>query len=233
MKNIVFLHAFPLNSKMWKYQVSKFKTYNCYAVDYQNLSINTLKDISDFVYSFCKESSIEKAIFVGLSMGGYVIFEIFRHYKQIAEAIVLCNTKATSDSAEMREKRHKIIERIKNEGTSFLADEYIAKFLENRNLENEKFIRDMINEAKAENLISIQLALSNRSDNVDLLDKIDIPTLIIASEKDEISTIEDAKLMNEKIKNSKLVILKNCKHISNIDCKDEFNRTLDEFLKSL
>lgn len=233
MKNIVFLHAFPLNSKMWKYQVSELKAYNCYAIDYQNLRINTLKDIADFVYSFCKENKIERAIFIGLSMGGYVIFEIFRHYKEIIEAIVLCNTKATPDSPEMKEKRYKLIEKIKNEGTSFLADEYIPKFLENRNSENEEFIKDMINSAKAENIISTLLALSNRNDNVDLLEKMDIPTLIIASDKDEISTLEDARLMNERIKNSKLVILKNCKHISNIDCKEEFNRALSEFLKSL
>lgn len=230
-KNVIFLHAFPLNWKMWTYQLDLNKYYDIYALDYQNLGKENLKDYAEFVYEFCKEKGIKKAFFVGLSMGGYIIFEILKNYRNLVEGIVLANTKASSDSEEIRKKRYELIERIKKEGKEFLIKQYVPKFLKIITKEKEDFLVQMIIDAKEDKIINTLKALANREDNTNLLKSIEIPTLIIAGKDDEISTIEDAKNMHKSIKNSKLIIFENCKHLSNIEHPEEFNKTLRDFIK--
>jgi len=229
-KNIVFLHAFPLNSKMWKYQAENLREFNIYLVDYQNLLKENLKDFADFVYQFLNENKIERAIFVGLSMGGYIIFQMVRYYKNFIEGIVLANTKASADSLELRNKRFELIKRIENEGIEFLIDEYLEKFLKNRNKEKEEMIRNMILEAKKESLISSLKALANRESSIEILKEIEVPTLIISSTDDTLTTIEDAKIMNKYIKNSKLIIFENCAHLSNLEYPEKFNNVIKNFI---
>jgi 3-oxoadipate enol-lactonase len=229
-KNIVFLHAFPLNSKMWKYQAENLREFNIYLVDYQNLLKENLKDFADFVYQFLNENKIERAIFVGLSMGGYIIFQMVRYYKNFIKGIVLANTKASADSLELRNKRFELIKRIENEGIEFLIDEYLEKFLKNRNKEKEEMIRNMILEAKKESLISSLKALANRESSIEILKEIEVPTLIISSTDDTLTTIEDAKIMNKYIKNSKLIIFENCAHLSNLEYPEKFNNVIRNFI---
>jgi 3-oxoadipate enol-lactonase len=229
-KNIVFLHAFPLNSKMWKYQAENLKEFNIYLVDYQNLLKQNLKDFADFVYQFLNENKIKRAIFVGLSMGGYIIFQMVRYYKNFIKGIVLANTKASTDSLELRNKRFELIKRIENEGIEFLIDEYLEKFLKNRNKEKEEMIRNMILEAKKESLISSLKALANRESSIEILKEIEVPTLIISSTDDTLTTIEDAKIMNKYIKNSKLIIFENCAHLSNLEYPEKFNNVIRDFI---
>jgi 3-oxoadipate enol-lactonase len=229
-KNIVFLHAFPLNSKMWKYQAENLKEFNIYLVDYQNLLKENLKDFADFVYQFLNENKIKRAIFVGLSMGGHIIFQMVRYYKNFIKGIVLANTKASADSLELRNKRFELIKRIENEGIEFLIDEYLEKFLKNRNKEKEEMIRNMILEAKKESLISSLKALANRESSIEILKEIEVPTLIISSTDDTLTTIEDAKIMNKYIKNSKLIIFENCAHLSNLEYPEKFNNVIRDFI---
>ena len=229
-KNIIFLHAFPLNSKMWKYQAENLREFNIYLVDYQNLLKENLKDFADFVYQFLNENKIKRAIFVGLSMGGYIIFQMVRYYKKFIEGIVLANTKASADSLELRNKRFELIKRIENEGIEFLIDEYLEKFLKNRNKEKEEMIRNMILEAKKESLISSLKALANRESSIEILKEIEVPTLIISSTDDTLTTIEDAKIMNKYIKNSKLIIFENCAHLSNLEYPEKFNNVIRDFI---
>jgi 3-oxoadipate enol-lactonase len=229
-KNIVFLHAFPLNSKMWKYQAENLKEFKIYLIDYQNLLKENLKDFADFVYQFLNENKIKRAIFVGLSMGGYIIFQMVRYYKNFIKGIVLANTKASADSLELRNKRFELIKRIENEGIEFLIDEYLEKFLKNRNKEKEEMIRNMILEAKKESLISSLKALANRESSIEILKEIEVPTLIISSTDDTLTTIEDAKIMNKYIKNSKLIIFENCAHLSNLEYPEKFNNVIRDFI---
>ncbi len=229
-KNIIFLHAFPLNSKMWKYQVEGLKEFKIHLIDYQNLSKENLKDYADFIYQFLSKNRIKKAIFVGLSMGGYIIFQMVRYYKNFIEGIVLANTKASSDSPEQKNKRFELIKRIENEGIEFLIDEYLPKFLKNRSKEKEEMIKNIIMEARKESLIASLKALANREDSTEILKNIEVPTLIISGTDDVLSTIEDAKLMNKYIKNSKLVIFENCAHLSNLEYPENFNNVIKNFI---
>ena len=64
----------------------------------------------------------------------------------------------------------------------------------------------------------------------DLLKYVDNKTLIIFGNKDKATPIYMAKKLNKNIKNSSLVILKDCSHFAFVDKPREFNLLVKEFL---
>jgi len=66
---------------------------------------------------------------------------------------------------------------------------------------------------------------------VDQLEKISVPTLIVHGRDDKVIPVEEAKLMHQKIPNSKLVIFPKCGHATIIEKAQEFNKVVIEFLE--
>ncbi|MDH2900629.1 MAG: alpha/beta hydrolase [archaeon] len=64
----------------------------------------------------------------------------------------------------------------------------------------------------------------------DLPQKISMPTLIIWGERDNIVPVKDAVALNSKIKNSKLITVKDIGHVFHWEDPDGFNRTVERFL---
>jgi 3-oxoadipate enol-lactonase len=58
-----------------------------------------------------EETGLERAVFVGLSMGGYLIFELFRKAPERFLGVVLSSTRAGPDSEEARQNRYALRER--------------------------------------------------------------------------------------------------------------------------
>src|SRR2546425_12788598 len=71
--------------------------------------------------------------------------------------------------------------------------------------------------------------LADRSDSTPLLDEIRVPTLIIVGEKDELTTVDDAKRMASRIVGSKLVIVPNAGHISTLEQPEKVTSTIRSF----
>ena len=63
----------------------------------------------------------------------------------------------------------------------------------------------------------------------DKLSSISIPTLLIAGENDNQAPAKMMQRMSENIKNSQLVIIKDCGHLINIEKPDDFNDVIKEF----
>ena len=75
------------------------------------------------------------------------------------------------------------------------------------------------------------ITLVNSMSNLDMasdLDKIECRTLILCGEKDN-QNMEDARLLNNNIKNSEFKIIKNASHEVNIDNPDETSNMINDF----
>jgi pimeloyl-ACP methyl ester carboxylesterase len=73
-------------------------------------------------------------------------------------------------------------------------------------------------------------AMKNRPDSTDELTQIDVPTLIIVGENDGVTPPEQSRKMHEHIGGSRLVVIPEAGHISNIEAPEAFNGALGEFL---
>src|SRR5581483_796286 len=110
---VLLLHPFPLNHEFW-IPVSRFLSsrYRLITPDLRGHGESGLGDgpatmqkhASDLV-RILNDAGVERAPVVGVSIGGYIIFEFWRRFRERVSALILCNTKAPADTPEARRAR--------------------------------------------------------------------------------------------------------------------------------
>jgi 3-oxoadipate enol-lactonase len=243
---VVFLHAFPMNAGMWSAQQEALsKDYHTLALDFPGYGKTppdsrerySIEDFGDGVIQTIRDHGIGSAVFVGCSIGGYVIFDLFRRYPDMINAAVLCDTRAESDSSEARGKRRDLIMRLETEGTGWYPDSVVAGLLSPGAETREPALVEKVRRWAAQPPVSTLTAtvelLANRPDSTANLASITVPVLILVGEYDKATPREAAEVMHQGITQSKMHLIEGAGHLSPSENPDTVNRHLMEFLKSL
>jgi pimeloyl-ACP methyl ester carboxylesterase len=241
---IVFLHGFPLNRTMWEPQVTALVSeFRCITIDMRGFGGSTVSPpftmdrYADDVVAVLDTLGIERAVVVGLSMGGYVAFAMWRRHKHRIRALVLADTRAVADSVEVVEKRRGLIAAAESQGSTAVANAQIAGLMGRSTRDKRPDIYDamhrMMAQAPAQGVIGALEALIARPDSTSTLATIDVPTLIIVGDEDVITPVKEARRLQEGIPRSRLEILKGAGHLSNVERPASFNTVMTEFLGSL
>ncbi len=238
---IIFLHAFPMSSEMWKGQMQHFsKTHYTLAPDLPGFGKGALPSHSvtfehyvDSVLDFIKESGIKQSIWCGLSMGGYVAMRLYEKAPELCSGLILSNTKAPADDNAAKSKRWAAIKNLHSHRDDFFEGQWKAMIGKSNqdNLKLKKQFFDIVAKNTEEGISAGLVSLASRMDSSELLESIDVPTLIIASSEDKVTTISDAEILNRGIKKSKLEIIQNAGHLSNLENPEEFDRIVSSFLE--
>jgi pimeloyl-ACP methyl ester carboxylesterase len=234
----VFLHAFPLDSEMWYPQIELISKELCVIlIDLPGFGKSHLLEplsmeiMAAEVSKVLDNLKIHKAIFLGLSMGGYVIFNMVRLFPEKVSALILCDTTPSSDTEQKRQNRLELIKQIEEKGVEILVQQMIPNLLSEHTLLYNKplvnWIKQKFLNVKPESAIAALKAMANRKDHTELIKKTKIPTLLIFGEEDKITSA------NMHIKNSLLRKIKNAGHYSNLENPKEFNSALLEFITYL
>jgi 3-oxoadipate enol-lactonase len=111
----------------------------------------------------------------------------------------------------------------------------LPKLLASRTLAEKpdvvKRVRTMITRSDPKGAAAAQRGMAARRDYTEDLPKIDVPTLVIVGREDSIRPIADAEFMHRGIRNSRLEIIEDAAHMTNLEQPEVFNRALVEFLK--
>ena len=91
-------------------------------------------------------------------------------------------------------------------------------------------VRDMMLKTKPEGAAAALRGMAERDDQTSLLSKITVPTLIVVGAEDAITPVADSEKMNQAIGGSRLVVLENAGHVSNLERTEKFNEALLDFL---
>ena len=241
---LLFVHAFPLNRTMWAPQVSALvERSRCVAADLRGFGDSSktppysMDAYADDLARLLDVLRIDKVTLVGCSMGGYVSFAFWRRHRKRIRALVLADTKATADSDDVLERRRKLIEVTRNEGTTALANLQIPSIVGKTTREKQPDTYDavhrMMAQAPADGIVGALEAMMLRPDSTDLLATIDVPTLIVVGDEDVPTPVKDARAMHERIPGSRLEIIQQAGHLSNMERPAAFNHLLTEFLVAL
>lgn len=242
---IIFLHGFPFDKTMWELQLEFLKfTYRLISCDIRGFGKSTdeytplsIDLFADDLIKFMDKLKIEKAILCGLSMGGYIALNAEKRFPGRFEALILSDTQCIADTAEGKEKRYKVIEDIKAEGVTKFNEGFLKSVFHPDSITNKKEIVDQLRDvvfANTQYIITQGLTvLAERSETCSSLDEIEIPTLIICGREDVVTPLAQSESMNAAIKGSKLQIIENAGHVSNLEQPHEFAKYLSEFLGGL
>lgn len=238
---VLFVHGFPHDRSLWTPQLQAVTVHaRCLAVDLRGFGQTppkqpySMDQYADDLVAFLDVLHVDRAVVVGLSMGGYVAFALWRRHAARVRGIVLSNTRAGADSEEGRDKRRKMIAMAQEQGSSAVADAMLTGMLgrttRTKRPEIVNTVHRMLSSAPREGVIGALQAMMERPDSTPTLATIDVPTLIVAGDEDAVIPIEDARAMNEGIKGSTLEVISGAGHLSNLERPAAFNHLVSEFL---
>lgn len=242
---VVLLHAFPLNSRMWRSQAEALADYRrVITPDYPGFGRSPGSPAQPDVGYYAKcvrvlldRLGLEKVVLGGISMGGYVAFECMRQFPGRVSALVLANTRPDPDSEEARESRKAMARRVAEEGMEVLIELQMQRLLAKSTLQNDEatveLVRGMILESNPNGVVAALSAMRERPDSTPLLPRISVPTLVIGGAEDDISSPEVMGEMAEKIPDSRHIVLEGAGHLSNLEAPAEFDAALNDFLKQV
>jgi len=242
---IVLIHGYPFNRTLWTEQAELLRSkHRVVAPDLRGFGESdssegpaTMSRMADDVASLMDALEIERAVIGGLSMGGYVALAFARMFPARVSAMVLADTRAQADTEEGKQTRSQQAEKALSEGMAGIADAMLPKLLTpetvSKRPELVKRVRDMMLKTKPEGAAAALLGMAERDDQTEFISSIQVPALIIVGREDAITPVADSEKMQSRIAGSRLVVIENAGHVSNLEQTEQFNDALLGFLSSV
>ena len=242
---VVFVHGFPLNRNMWAPQVQALsRQHRVITVDLRGhgesdapLWRYTMEQFADDLTGVLDHLSIQQAVMAGLSMGGYILFALYRKYANRVNALILSDTRAQPDTDEGRAGRFNMAQSAYTQGSGAIADVMLSKLLCPASLHTKpelvQQVRGMITAMTLGGIAGDLMGMADRPDSVPLLRTITCPTLIIVGELDLATPPSDARVMSEQIPGAQLKIIPGAAHLPNLEQPEAFNDAVRSFLASI
>jgi 3-oxoadipate enol-lactonase len=235
---ILFVHAFPLDATMWNGQVETFSSRAPVVAPHMPGfggtasagDVMTMKSAAGRCVEALDAAGVEKAVVIGLSMGGYVALELWRSNPDRFSGLVLANTRAGADTDEGAAGRRALAERLRAEGSAFLVENPPPLLSEGASPELWGTVRSVIAAQPADSIAAAALGMAERPDSNPDLAGIGVPTLVIASSGDKLIPAEATTPMADQVPGASLEVIEGAGHLSNVEAPSRFNEVLGEHL---
>jgi 3-oxoadipate enol-lactonase len=240
--DLVLLHAFPSCHEMWLPVAQQLaQRYRVTLYDLRGLGktppgadIVRMSDHAADLECVCKQAGIQKAIFAGSSIGGYILFEYWRTYRDRVRALILCDTRAAADSDEARATRLKAAEEVLQKGTTQFIETNLQKLLGESTRRNRKDIvdatRNTMRLSTPAGIAAVQRGMAERPDSTATLATINVPTLLLCGEEDTITPPVEMRAMQVRIAGSTFVPLPRAGHLAVFENPAESTKAIRNFL---
>ena len=169
----------------------------------------------------------------GLSMGGYVAFEILRQAADRVARLALLDTSARPDTPEQSERRRTQIALARGGRFDEVPDLQIPVLLHPDRLGDESLrqvVREMAADTGPEAFVRQQTAIMARPDSRPDLPGIRCPTLVLVGDGDQLTPPELATEIAAGVPDARLVVVPGAGHLSTLERPDEVTRALTGWL---
>lgn len=190
-------------------------------------------------YAHCLAALIEAialgpAHVAGLSWGGTVVQELYRHHPELVATLILVDTyagwKGSLSEEDVRARVEGVRQMLAAPANEFdptlpglFAGDPPAEFV--------PLLEQMAANVRRESLRTEMLVMAE-ADQRDLLPRIAVPTLLIWGEQDVRSPLSVARTFEQTIPNTSLVVIPDCGHVSNLEQPQQFNDAVREFCRA-
>lgn len=246
MTAVLLIHGFPLDHLLWRHQLSALSRWQCVAPDLRGAGASHGPDSPD-EYSVAHyasdlirlldDSQIDQTVVCGLSMGGYIAFELLRQVPKRIRALILCNTKAVADTPEGKRGRDALAARAQKEGARGVAEELVPKLVARATRERQpdvvREVTEMIERQPVSGIVGALRALRDRPDSTPLLARIRVPVLVVAGDDDQIVPAAGMQEMAGAIAGARFVVIPGAGHLPPLEQPAALNRILADFLGQL
>jgi pimeloyl-ACP methyl ester carboxylesterase len=181
------------------------------------------------------DAAPDRFALAGLSMGGYVAFEIIRQAPERVMRLCLLDTRAAMDGLDDAERRRQTIMLAGSGRFSALHAVFWPRLVHPSRAGDaalERIVRTMMDDTGPERFIRQQSAILHRRDYAPVLDAIAVPTRIVVGAQDAITPPDASREMQHRIAGSSLVEIADCGHLSTLERPNAVTQAMREWLKA-
>ena len=236
----VFIHGVGLDQQMWKPQINSLNEFSTLTYDllgHGNSELKndevTLNDFSNQLKSLLDFLNIKKINLIGFSLGSLIAIDFTLKFKEYLDTLTLMGT--TYQRTD--EERSKVLDRFEQAklnkpiSRQALKRWFSDKYLDDNPEIYSEFMNILNKEPKDhDNFLKAYKLFANHRDDIGSIKKIETKTLIMTGSDDPGSTVSMSKSLLKDLVNSKFVEVKNGKHLCSIECADEVNINLKNFI---
>jgi len=242
---VVLLHPFPVHHEFWLPVADALAAR--YRLILPDLRGHGDSDVGDGPATMEKhaadiarvmdDAGVARAPLIGVSIGGYLLFEFWRRYRSRVAALVLCNTKAGADNNEARVGRLQAANDVLERGTEPFFETMVARVLARSTRESRPDLVDgvlrMMRKMSPQDVAQVQRGMAERPDSIETLKTINVPTLLVTGDEDGMTGVNEAELMRQHISGSQLRVIPKAGHYSPWEQPESAAGLLRQFLESV
>jgi 3-oxoadipate enol-lactonase len=242
---VVLLHPFPAHHEFWMPVAQSLASrYRLVLPDLRGHGESgvgegpaTMAKHAADVARVMGDARVGRAPLIGVSIGGYLLFEFWRQHPDRVAALGLCNTKAPADSTEARAARLQAANDVLDRGTEPFLHSMISRLLGKTTFETRPDMVDgalrMMRQMSPEDIAQVQRGMAERPDSIDTLKNINVPALLVTGDEDILTGINEAELMRRHIAGSHLRVIPKAGHYSPWEQPEEAFKIIRHFLDGL
>jgi len=242
---LLWIHGYPLDRSTWKPQTSELSDCARHIVpDLRGFGESDAPDgvyamdlLADDLRGLLDSLRIERAVVLGLSMGGYISLSFALRYPDRLAGLVLANTRAGSDTPEAAKARLENADRALREGVRPVVEPMLAKLVSKaatiQRPELVEELRRLLLSSRPSGVAGALRGMAARIDATPLLQRIRVPTLILAGTDDAIIPPAESHKMAAGIAHATMFEIPQAGHLANLEQPEAFNDAVRSFLKRL
>jgi pimeloyl-ACP methyl ester carboxylesterase len=239
---LVFVHGAGDDGRVWQPQLTALADeFTVVAWDEPGAGRSSdlpanfgLSEYADSLAALIEAVALGPAHVVGISWGGTLILELYRHHPELVATLILVDTYAGWKGSLSKEEVRTRVEGVQRMLAS-PAEEFDPTlpglFVGDPPAEFVPLLTDMAADVRPESFRVALLAMAE-ADQRDLLPRIAVPTLLIWGEEDVRSPLSVARQFEKAIPGTRLVVIPRAGHVSNLERPEEFNNALREFCRA-
>jgi len=243
--SVVLLHPFPANHEFWLPVAEILSSrYRVVLPDMRGHGDSgagdgsaTMDKHAADIQRVMDDAGVGRVPLVGVSIGGYALFEFWRGHRGRVAALGLCNTKAPADGPEARNGRMQAAKDVLERGTEPFFQSMVPRVFSKATRETRPDLVEgalrMMRKMSAQDVAQVQQGMALRPDSVDTLKTINVPTLLITGDDDILTGVNEAELMRQHIANSELRVIPKAGHYSPWEQPQKTGKLLRQFLDNL
>ncbi len=240
---VMLVHGFPLDHTMWNAQIDALsREYRVIAPDLRGFGqsevtrgIVTMERMADDLAALLDALQIaEPIVLCGLSMGGYVAFAFQRKYAARLRGLILCDTRAASDTAEAAAGRREMADRVLREGPAPLVETMMPKLFAQGTVDEHpevvESLRRVMLGTDPRGIAAAARGMAERPDATGNLGEIGCLTLVLVGRLDALTTPAEMIEIANAVPGAEFIDIPGAGHMSPMEKPAEVTAAIAEFL---
>ncbi|MBI4264953.1 MAG: alpha/beta fold hydrolase [Acidobacteria bacterium] len=240
---VVLVHAFPAGVRQLAPQLAAWPGWRLIAPALPGfdgsarLETPTVDAYARHVLALLDGLRVERAVFGGVSMGGYLTFAVLRQAAGRVAGLVLADTRSAADTPEALAGRRALLQTVERSGPDGVAAEMVPKLLGETTLGRRPdvvaHVSELIRHQPAGGIADAIHVLMSRPDSTPLLGGIRVPALVVVGDEDRLTPPPEMEHLARALPRSRFVRLPAAGHLANVENPDAFNAAVGEFLSHI